>query len=104
MLRGQLNDLRRALVDGGVLKNLLEQVTALPLATRRLLSAAERAGDLDSVFDSLADDLTDNVDERASRLLALLEPLVIVLMFVLIAPLIFAIALPMMSISQGSGM
>lgn len=103
VLREQLNDLRKSLVEGGILHKLLEQVTALPLATRCLLSAAERAGDLDSAFDSLAEDLTNEVDERASRLLALLEPLVIVLMFLLIAPLIFAIALPMMSISQGSG-
>lgn len=102
-LREQLNDLRKSLVEGGVLKTLLERVTTLPLATRRLLSAAERAGDLDTAFDSLAEDLTNELDARASRLLALLEPLVIVLMFILIAPLIFAIALPMMSISQSSG-
>jgi hypothetical protein len=32
------------------LKNLIEEVVALPLATRRLLVASERSGDLENAF------------------------------------------------------
>ncbi len=96
-LRSQLQQLQKSLVEGGVWRYLIEKVDALPLATRRLLVAAERAGDLDSAFDTLATDMAQEVDQRASRLLAMLEPAVIVLMFALIGPLILAIAIPMLT-------
>lgn len=102
-LRKQLQQLQKGLVDGGVWRYLIEKVDALPLATRRLLVAAERAGDLDSAFDTLASDMAMEVDQRASRLLAMLEPAVIVLMFALIGPLILAIAIPMLTFRSQVG-
>jgi type II secretory pathway component PulF len=102
-LRTQLEKLRQNLVEGGVLRSLIEKVDALPLATRRLLIAAERGGDLDSAFDTLADDMAQEVDKKAARLLALLEPAVILLMFAIIAPVIIAIAVPMLTIPTDLG-
>ena len=97
-LRAQLVTLRQSLVDGGVLRTLIERVDALPMATRKLLIAAERAGDMDSAFDALADDAASDVDVRAARLLAFLEPAVIAGMFLLLAPLIVAVAVPMLTV------
>lgn len=97
-LRGQLDRLRRGLVEGGTFRSLVEQVDAMPLATRRLLIAGERGGDLESVFDALSGDMAEEVDRRASRLLAMLEPAAILGMFVLLAPLIMAIAIPLMTV------
>lgn len=102
-LRQQLGQLRQSLIDGGVLRTLIERVDALPLATRRLLIAAERGGDLDSAFDALAADAADEVDTRAARLLALLEPLIIAGMFLLLAPLIIAVAVPMLTVNPNTG-
>ncbi|MFM9957142.1 MAG: type II secretion system F family protein [Phycisphaerales bacterium] len=96
-LRTQLDLLRKNLVEGGVLRVLIEKVSALPLATRRLLVAAERAGDLDSAFDTLSQDMAADVDKQSGRLLALLEPMVIVAMFAVLGPLIIAIAIPLIS-------
>ncbi|MBL8746116.1 MAG: type II secretion system F family protein [Phycisphaerae bacterium] len=100
-LRDQMGAVQRGLVEGGLWKTLVERTDALPLATRRLLIAAERAGDLDSAFDSLSQDMADEVEVRSSRLLALLEPGAILLMFMLIGPLILAIAIPLMTIRSG---
>lgn len=102
-LRAQLVQLQKSLVEGGLFRTLVEKVTEFPLATRRLLIAAERGGDLESAFDGLSSDLSNEVDVRAARLTALLEPLLICLMFALIAPLILAIALPMMTARTGAG-
>lgn len=96
-LRIQLDTLRRNLVEGGVLRVLIDRVEALPLATRKLLIAAERAGDLDSAFDTLSAEMAEDVDRKSSRLLALLEPAVIVAMFALLGPLIIAIAIPLIT-------
>lgn len=100
-LREQLNGVQRGLVEGGLWKTLVERADALPLATRRLLIAAERAGDLDSAFDSLSQDMADEVEVRSARLLAFLEPGAILLMLALIGPLIIAIAVPLMTFRSG---
>lgn len=100
-LREQLMGLQKGLVEGGLWRTLVERVDALPLAVRRLLIAAERAGDLDSAFDALSEDMAQEVEVRSARLLALLEPGAIILMFILIAPLILAIAIPLMTFRSG---
>lgn len=97
VLKGQLTDLQKKLVEGGLFRVLIDKIEEFPLATRRLLVAAERGGDLESAFDSLSTDLSNEVDVRAGRLVALLEPFLIAFLFLLIAPLIFAIAIPMLT-------
>ncbi|MEM1330791.1 MAG: type II secretion system F family protein [Planctomycetota bacterium] len=104
LLRSQLDRLRTRLVDGGVLRSLIDEVTALPLATRKLLVAADRAGDLGSAFESLAEDLADEVDTQSARLLAALEPLLIVGMFLLIGGMVLSIMVPMINASSGAGL
>lgn len=102
-LRQQLDKLRERLISGGVLRNLIEDVDALPLATRRLLLAAERSGDMDNAFGSLANDLTDEVDRQATRLLAVLQPALIILMTVIIGALLMAILVPVLSAAGNVG-
>lgn len=99
-LRKQLVTLRTRLIEGGVLRILIDGVTAFPLATRRLLIAAERSGDLEAAFDSLASDMADEVDRKASRLLAALEPLLIVCMFMIIGSILLSIMVPMITLTS----
>jgi general secretion pathway protein F len=73
-LRRQFDRLRVKLVEGGVLPRLIDGVDALPIATRRLLIAADRAGDLDTAFDSLAEDMGDALEAQTQRLLARSSP------------------------------
>lgn len=102
-LRTQLETLRKRLVEGGLLRTLIDDVTAFPVATRRLLIAAERGGDLDQVFDTLANDMAEEVDTRSDRLLALLEPAIIVVMFAIIGALLLAIMIPLITLSSSAG-
>ncbi|GJM18976.1 MAG: type II secretion system protein GspF [Phycisphaeraceae bacterium] len=102
-LRRDLDRLRTRLIEGGVLRTLIDQVESMPLATRRLLIAADRAGDLEHAFDGLADDYQEEVDKRTSRVLATLEPMLIVFLFVIIGSLILSIMIPMMNMS-GQGL
>lgn len=99
-LHSQLRRMRTRLVEGGVLHSLIDKVDSLPLATRRLLMAAERAGDLDTAFEGLASDLADELDRRTGRLMAVLEPAAIVAMFLVIAPVVLALMIPLLTISQ----
>ncbi|MFM9997050.1 MAG: type II secretion system F family protein [Phycisphaerales bacterium] len=99
-LKRQLIILRTRLIEGGVLRSLIEGVVALPLATRRLLIAAERAGDLETVFDTLAGDMADDVDRKTTRLLAVLEPALIGMMFLIIGSMVLAIMIPIITLTR----
>lgn len=99
VLRAQMQKLRSRLVEGGVLRVLIDQVTTLPIATRRLLIAAERSGDMQQAFETLAADMADEVDTRSARLLSILEPILILVMFLMIGSLVLSIMIPMITIS-----
>jgi type IV pilus assembly protein PilC len=101
-LRGQLVRLRTRLVEGGILKNLIQDVEAFPITTRRLMIAAERSGDLQSAFDTLAQDMVEEVDRRSSRLLAALEPILILIMFLMIGSLLLSVMIPLMKIASSA--
>ncbi|MDX2116636.1 MAG: type II secretion system F family protein [Planctomycetota bacterium] len=103
MLKTQLTRLRTRLIEGGVLRQLIDEVTALPLPTRRLLIAAERSGDLQAAFDTLATDTAEEVERRSTRLLAVLEPALIVALFLFIGGMVLSIMIPLMNMSKGLG-
>jgi type II secretory pathway component PulF len=95
-----LGRLRARLIEGGVFRNLIEQVGTMPQATRRLLIAADQGGELDSAFTSLAHDHAKEVDTRTSRLMAVLEPMLIVMLFFVIGSLILSVMFPMFSMTS----
>lgn len=100
VMRAQLERLRNRLIEGGLMRTLIEEVASLPVATRRLLIAAERSGDLENAFHTLAGDMSDEVERSSARLLAVLEPALIVFMFVIIGSLLMALMLPMITLTS----
>ncbi len=103
-MREQLEKLRSRLIEGGVLRNLIDDVTSLAITTRRLMIAAERAGDLQSAFDTLATDMTEEVETRSARLIAMMEPAVIVFLFVVVGSVILGVMLPLLNLSSSIGL
>ncbi len=99
-LRSELITLRNRLVEGGLLRKLIDEVSTWPLGTRRLLIAAERAGDLESAFEGLADDMSAEVDKKSARMLAAFEPLLLVMLFAMIGSLLLSIMIPIMNASS----
>lgn len=102
-LRRQLERLRSRLIEGGLLRTLIDEVTQLPLATRRLLIAAERGGDMESAFSTLAGDMTDEVERRSERLISFMQPAVVIVMFVVIGSLLVSILMPMLTLTNRMG-
>ncbi|MBS0190589.1 MAG: type II secretion system F family protein [Planctomycetes bacterium] len=103
-MREQLDKLRTRLIEGGVLRNLIDEVTSLPITTRRLMIAAERAGDLQSAFDTLATDMTEEVETRSARLIAFMEPAVILFLFVVVGSVILGVMIPLLNLSSSVGL
>lgn len=101
-LNSDLQRMRQRLIEGGLFRSLIEKVESLPLATRRLLVAADQGGDLESAFDSLARDHAQEVDKKTDRLMAILEPVLIVILFLIVGTIILAIMLPMLNMTSGA--
>jgi type II secretory pathway component PulF len=101
-LNNDLAKMRQRLIEGGVFRTLISKVESLPLSTRRLLVAADQAGDLESAFDGLAKDHAQEVDKKTERLMAILEPALIVVLFLIVGTIILAIMLPMLNMTSGA--
>lgn len=101
-LNSDLSKMRQRLIEGGLFRTLISHVESLPLATRRLLVAADQAGDLESAFDALASDHAQEVDKKTARLMAILEPALIVILFLIVGTIILAIMLPMLNMTSGA--
>ncbi len=99
-LREQLEKLQTDLVEGGVFSALIEKVDALPLATRKLLNAADRAGDLEPTFESLTQEYAERSEEASSRLLSLLGPVILVVVFLFVGAIVLALMIPLMNLSS----
>lgn len=104
VMREQLEKLRTRLIEGGVLRNLIDEVTSLAITTRRLMIAAERAGDLQSAFDVLATDMTEEVETRSARLIAFMEPAVILFLFLVVGSVILGVMIPLLNLSSTVGL
>ena len=66
--------------------------------------AAERAGDLQSAFDTLATDMTEEVETRSARLIAFMEPAVILFLFVVVGSVILGVMIPLLNLSSSVGL
>jgi len=101
-LNGDFQKMRQRLIEGGVFRTLISNVESLPMATRRLLVAADQAGDLQNAFDGLARDHAQEVDKKTARLMAILEPLLVIILFVVVGTIILSIMLPMFNMASGA--
>lgn len=99
-LRQQMERMRSRLVEGGLFRQLVDEVVALPIATRRLLVAAERSGDLESAFNQLSADMTDEVEKRAAQFLAVLQPAMVIGLFLIIGTMLVAILYPILTLAS----
>jgi type II secretory pathway component PulF len=102
-LSAQVGFLRQGLIDGGVMRVLIERVDRFPIASRRLLIAAERSGDLDDALETLAGDHTQAVERQTERLLGVLEPALIVCLAAFIGGMVLAVMTPMLTITSSIG-
>lgn len=82
---------------GSGLAEPLEAVGIFPLMVTHMISIGEEAGSLDSIVEKVADFYDDELDTSIGKLLAILEPLMIVAMAIVIGGIVIAMILPMFS-------
>lgn len=88
---------------GASLAQSLENVSIFPAMVIHMISIGEEAGTLDSIVDKVADFYDDELDTSISRLVAMLEPLMIVGIALVVGAIVIAMILPVFSMYQQIG-
>lgn len=78
----------------------LRETGLFPPMVYDMVSIGEESGDLQGMLSKVADYYDEEVEESTQKLLAALEPIVIVFMAVFVAIIVFSIFLPMLNMTQ----
>lgn len=87
-------------VEGAPLSESLRLHAEIPPSLVQMIAAGEESGKLDFLLDKMADAIDSEIETRLSRLLALLEPLIILTMGAVVAFIVIAVLLPLLQISE----
>ncbi|MFT5429486.1 MAG: general secretion pathway protein F [Myxococcota bacterium] len=100
VFRNVLEDSRAAIRDGESISAPLKRSGEFPPMVTQMIAIGERTGDVEEMLDHVADAYETQVETKVGRLTALLEPAMIVILGVIVAGIVFAVLLPMLSMSE----
>ena len=81
----------------------LEESGVFPPMVYHMISIGEETGNMEAMLDKIADYYEEEVEMATQSLLAVLEPLIIIMMAVIVVPIILAIMMPMFSLYDQLG-
>jgi len=103
--KGSLLAAREAVTLGSPLAAQFARDNLFPPLVRHMISIGEETGAIENMLTKLADYYEDEVESATERLMAAIEPAIIVVLAVVVGAIILSIILPMMSMYNGiSGM
>jgi len=95
-----LDDLHAAIMQGADIAGPLKRSGIFPPAVGYMIAVGEQSGELEEILDTLADSYDTEVEVATERMTAALEPIMIVLLAGIVTFIVFAIVLPMLSLSS----
>lgn len=98
--REAVRSIRGMVSQGWTLSHGIQETRIFPPMVSNLAGVGEEAGDLQGMLGKLADYYDEAVEEATQRLLAMLEPIVILFMAVFVVIIVFSIFLPMLNMTQ----
>jgi general secretion pathway protein F len=87
-------------VEGTSLSEALRVHAGIPATLVQMVAVGEESGKLDYILSKMADAIDGEIEARLSRVLSLLEPLIILFMGIVVAGIVISILLPLLEISQ----
>ena len=94
---------REDIKSGSNLAAPLERIGIFPLMVTQMISVGEEAGSLDAIMEKVADFYDEEVEASISKLLAMLEPLMMMVLAVVVGFIVIAMIMPTFAINQGVG-
>lgn len=95
-----LDDLHAAILQGADIAGPLKRSGIFPPSVGYMIAVGEQSGELEEILDTLAESYDTEVEVATERMTAALEPIMIVLLAGIVTFIVFAIVLPMLSLSS----
>lgn len=96
----RLEQVTRQVVEGGALAQAVRATALMPDMAARMIEVGEASGGLDSMLAEIAQFYEEMLDTRLSRVMTLVEPLLMLLMGVLIGGIIIIMYLPVFHLAD----
>ena len=96
-----LSDARRQVEQGSNLSEPLEACGLFPAMIPQMIRIGEETGNIDGMLTKAADYFEEEVEIATGSLTAMIEPLIIVVLGAIVAFLVLALYMPMMSMYSG---
>lgn len=103
VLAGAIEQATRAVQEGGSLAAAIRSSAVFPPMLAQVTAAGEKSGQLEGMLFRVADAYEHQTDLSIAGMLALLEPLMILVMGTVVGFVVLAILLPIFQASQGFG-
>ncbi|HSL92669.1 MAG TPA: type II secretion system F family protein, partial [Candidatus Limnocylindrales bacterium] len=97
---GQIEAAADRVVEGAPLSEALRVHAEIPATLAQMVAVGEESGKLDFILSKMADAIDGEIEARMTRVLSLLEPLIILFMGIVVAGIVVSILLPLLEISQ----
>lgn len=89
--------------SGSNLAAPLERMGIFPLMVTQMISVGEEAGSLDAIMEKVADFYDEEVETSISKLLSMLEPLMMMVLAVIVGFMVISMIMPTFTMNQGIG-
>ncbi|HOL67659.1 MAG TPA: type II secretion system F family protein, partial [bacterium] len=99
-LQTEVRAIREFLSRGGSLSNGFHNARLFPYLVTQLVNAGEKSGDLPEMFLKIATIYEEEVAQKSTRLVTLIEPVMILFMGAVVSFIVLAVLLPIFQISQ----
>ena len=88
---------------GSSLSGPLERLGIFPIMVTQMISVGEEAGSLDAIMEKVAEFYDEEVETSISKLVAMLEPIMMMLLAIVIGFIVVSMIMPVFSMYQGVG-
>ncbi|MGE5189248.1 MAG: type II secretion system F family protein [Gemmatimonadota bacterium] len=100
VIAGQVEAAAARVVEGSSLSEAMRVHAEIPPTLVQMVAIGEESGKLDYLLDKMADAIDGEIEARLSRMLSLLEPLIILMMGAVVGYIVISVLLPLLEISQ----
>ena len=100
VIAGRIEAAAARVVEGSSLSEAMRLHAEIPPTLVQMVAIGEESGKLDFLLDKMADAIDGEIEARLSRMLSLLEPLIILLMGAVVGFIVISVLLPLLEISQ----
>jgi type IV pilus assembly protein PilC len=102
-IAGEIDGVHGSVAEGGAMSEGLQESPYFPPLVVNMMAVGEESGRLGAVMKRIAEAYDMEVDRAVKTMMAMLEPLLIVVMGVIVGTLVIAMLLPMLTLSAAIG-